>query len=236
MPTMRIVQLMIVAALILPCFNNLLRAQPVVSIVGKETLDLGAVPFGVQERDVAITNTGNSTLIIVSIDSGAAAAHIDRREIAPGDTAMLHVSLDVEPRRLWAVVAVETNDPKRRFVNIRLTARIFAPVSVEELGSDGFDRVGQVSRRTVRLANETKEPLTLVPEPDSTYCSNGSVAVDMRSPTMIYPKEGTLVTLEYVPGHVGPGHCIVWFTVREFATSPVRIFIAYRATGWPNAR
>ncbi|MBS1911282.1 MAG: hypothetical protein JST22_04795 [Bacteroidetes bacterium] len=236
MPTNHTVRLPFIVLPMMLFWIGVLCAQPAVSLVGPESIELGQVQWGTYRREVSIANTGNRPLVIVAITSREATARIDRDTIAPGDTAVLRMSLDVEPGRLWAVVAVETNDPQCRFVNIRITARAFEPVLVEWLESRGSSYVNEAMQRPVRLTNKTTEPLTLVPDLNDSYCTNGSFALDLRAPITIYPNEETIVMAECVPSRVGPGHCILYLAVRELPIPPIRLDIYYRADERPFHR
>jgi hypothetical protein len=102
-------------------------AAPRVHVVGGEQVDLGRGRPGRFVRDLAITNAGTDTLVIIGINSGCGCliGEPDRRELGPGDTA--HVQLTVETSGQVAEewrksLSIMTNDPRRPVVDVTVRA------------------------------------------------------------------------------------------------------------------
>lgn len=102
-------------------------AAPRIHVVGGEQIDLGRGRPGRLLRELAITNAGDDTLTIISISSGCGCliGEPDRRELGPGDTARVQITIETTGQiaEVWQKsLTIATNDPRRPIVEVAVRA------------------------------------------------------------------------------------------------------------------
>lgn len=169
-------------------------AAPRVHVVGGEQIDLGRGRPGRFVRQLAITNTGSDTLVIIAISSGCGClvGEPDRRALAPGDTA--HVQITVETTgqvaEQWQkALTITTNDPVRRELDVTVRASFRHDLRLHSL-------INTVRREpcdgpcvwTIELENIGEDSL-VVASPLAEEMRGLVVSFDMAAPRTLAPGE-----------------------------------------------
>jgi hypothetical protein len=95
---------------------------------------MGAVPADQKtEREFTLENVGTSTLVIenTSASCGCTAAVADKKELAPGETTLLHVGYDPRVNSdfgkfVQKQVRIKSNDPVVPLAEFTITAEVAA--------------------------------------------------------------------------------------------------------------
>ncbi len=125
--------LLLALALLAACAPSAPRISPAVT-----ELDLGDVPNGqIISRDITLRNDGEAPLIVDSLSTscGCTTAALDAMQIAPGESAELHITFDsgahgpdlVGP--LLRHVYIDSNDPQQPETVIALSVNITPPAA-----------------------------------------------------------------------------------------------------------
>ncbi len=132
--------------------------------------DFGVVPGGfVVYHNFALRNTGSDTLVITRVKPtcGCTAAPLSSDRIAPGDTAMISVSLDTSKLhgKVRKFVNVDCNDPINPYYKITFDARIDSleqTISVDPAAADFGDfESGKAPRVDLKITNTGSAALNL---------------------------------------------------------------------------
>jgi hypothetical protein len=88
-------------------------------------------------RDVGVSNTGNSTLLVeeISTSCGCTTATLEPMQLAPGATGTLHIAFDSGAHGpeltgpLVRQIFINSNDPEQPEVTVELAANVTPPVT-----------------------------------------------------------------------------------------------------------
>jgi hypothetical protein len=175
------------------------NAAPRVHVVGGEQVDLGRGRPGRFVRDLAITNSGSDTLVIIAIGSGCGClvGEPDRRELGPGDTARVQLTIETSGQvaEAWSkALTITTNDPVRPVVDVTVRVSFRHDVRLRSL-------INTVHREpcdgdcawTIELENIGEMPLTVQP-PLAEEMRGLDVRFDVHEPRVLAPGETLRVT------------------------------------------
>ncbi|MCC7019368.1 MAG: DUF1573 domain-containing protein [Ardenticatenales bacterium] len=98
------------------------------------TVDMGTIPGDkATEKDFTIRNIGTALLVIedASASCGCTAAHVGKKELAPGETSQVRVSYDPrvnseQGKFVQKQVRIKSNDPKTPLVEFTIQADVAA--------------------------------------------------------------------------------------------------------------
>lgn len=182
--------------------------KPKIEIVGGDVVDWGNVPPGVLKRVVKITNTGNGMLDISQIkpSCGCTTAPLDKKNLAPGDTASMEVSVDVahSSGAIAKNMTVYSNDSTNPAVLVTLKANLvrdltaipeFFPISQEATA-------GQEFATSVALKNTGSTPMSVGP-PRLDEAAEILVRFDQTAPVMLGPGDSTTLVAHVRPLKAG---------------------------------
>lgn len=158
----------IIAAFILSMTASL-NAQPKLTVLEGTTKDWTEVKpeESPLTTDFTIKNTGTELLVISNVrpTCGCTTAPLDRDSLMPGETANLHVSLNIggSAGKLSKQIRIYSNDPENKTEVITLKANIIRPVSIRPSTYLQFRemQVGTQAQASLFLKNNTSESLTL---------------------------------------------------------------------------
>jgi len=121
---------------------TLAACAPKPAISAEETLfDFGEVVNGnIVSRDVAITNTGQGTLVVetISTSCGCTTATLDPMTLEPGQSGTLHIEFDSGAHgpeltgTLTRQIFIVSNDPEQPELLVEFTATVLPPDSPSE--------------------------------------------------------------------------------------------------------
>lgn len=137
--------------------------EPKIKVHPGTTLDLGDMYQGQKiGRTVTLTNIGNDTLRITGVKAqcGCTATLIDKKEVAPNDSAKLDITFDSQSwlGKVTKQVYITSNDTTNSKLTVNLTANI---IQILKLTPPyfGFDntKVDSEYVRTVTITNPSQE-------------------------------------------------------------------------------
>lgn len=109
-------------------------AQPVIHIIGGDTVDWGRTTPGRLTREVGIVNIGTETLKIDRVEPscGCTTAPLNKSTIAPGDTATMSVAVDLPGTsgRQTKHISIHSNDVAHPMIGLTLTAEVVRIITV----------------------------------------------------------------------------------------------------------
>lgn len=154
---------------IIPFFALNLMAQPKVEIMGGDTKDWGKVTLKQSplKHNMVIKNTGNEVLKISRLKPtcGCTTAPLTKKELKPGESTTVEVSLSIQGNsgKLNKQIAVESNDPKRSYLNYMLIAEVVLPLTVSPTTYLPFNnlQVGLEAKAVLKIKNTSETPITL---------------------------------------------------------------------------
>ncbi len=131
-------------------------------LIRRDTRDFGSVMVGTKvTHRYRIRNGGTTPLIIrkISTSCGCTVARVDRTSLPPGERCIISAELTVRPGSNSQHVYLNTNDPNRPRVALKLLARGLERVLLEPSGFDFPElRLGTMQTDTVRLAAGDGKP------------------------------------------------------------------------------
>jgi hypothetical protein len=149
--------------LIIVISSPLLSDEPKIKVHPSTTIDLGDMYQGQKmSKTVTITNVGDDTLKITGVKAqcGCTATLIDKKEVAPNDSAKLDITFDSQSwnGKVTKQVYISSNDTSNAKLTLQLTANI---IQVLKLNPPyfGFDntKVDSEYIRTVMITNPSSE-------------------------------------------------------------------------------
>jgi hypothetical protein len=185
-----------------------LTAQPKLQIGGGGTFDWGTIndvskPLTAK---VELKNTGNQELLISEVKPGCGctAAKPEKSKLAPNETTVIDVSLNIGANvgQLMKSVTITTNAQPDPVQTLILKANIQRPVHVEP----SFVMmppmyVGQEVSGTAKLKNNMKVPITL-----TSAAFNNGVKSSLKLPYTLKPEEQIDVTMTVKPTEEQKGY------------------------------
>lgn len=137
--------------------------EPKIKVHPSTTIDIGDMYQGQKiGRTVIIKNIGNDTLKITGVKAqcGCTATLIDKKEVAPNDSAKLDITFDSQSwlGKVTKQVYITSNDTSNSKLTLQLTANIIQILKLNP-AFFGFDntKVDSEYVRTVTITNPSQE-------------------------------------------------------------------------------
>ncbi|HVZ41430.1 MAG TPA: DUF1573 domain-containing protein [Candidatus Kapabacteria bacterium] len=199
--------------------------KPKIMIVGGDSVSWGRVSPGTLQRELKIVNVGGDTLRISDVhpSCGCTTAPLDRKNLGPGDTGVVKISLDALNRKgdLHKSISITTNDSARPRIDVPLTAFV---VREMELYPDFFPVVdsakpGVERATTITVRNIGDKPVKV----DAPFMQNAPEMVvwfDQTAPKELAPGDSMKVTAHVKPIKAGTTSAEVIFNT-DSKNSPI---------------
>jgi len=167
-------------------------------IVGGDSVNWGRTAPGLLKHAIKLVNVGGDTLRIKDVHPGCGCttAPLDKKDLGPGDTATVDVTLDAKSRSglLHKSLTLTTNDSARPSIvmaliaeierDITMTTDIFPPVMVSKVGEEGTT--------TLSMRNASDHPISL--EAPMQSPSPLLIKFDMTGPRTLAPGDSMSIT------------------------------------------
>ncbi|MDB5033844.1 MAG: hypothetical protein JWQ98_1085 [Chlorobi bacterium] len=177
---------------------------PKIEIVGGNTVAWGKVPPGKLKKSIKVTNTGGDTLRITNVhpSCGCTTDSLDKKVLAPGDTATIHVQIDMVTRTgpQSKSLTVTSNDSTQKDLIISLTADIIRDVVAvpEMFPVINSAKAGREDTSAVLIKNLSNAPITVQP-PEISNPGEMVVRFDMTSPKVLQPGDSMKIVAHVKP-------------------------------------
>ncbi|MES2764592.1 MAG: DUF1573 domain-containing protein [Bacteroidota bacterium] len=151
------------------CMFTTAYAQPKIQIEGGDTYDWGKVKPAQSplKTTLKVKNAGNQELKIsdVKVGCGCTTTGIAKKELAPGETTTLDISLNIGTNTggLTKTVTIMSNDPAASTKMILLKAEIVRAIQFSPSQYFAFNdmKIGRESVSTVKIKNTTAQDIIL---------------------------------------------------------------------------
>lgn len=142
------------------------QSQPLLRVIGGDTVNWGAVGAGKLRRTVQITNVGTDTLRITAVQPscGCTTAPLERRELGPGDTTTMTIAIGVAGSGVEKKqVAIRSNDPQSPLKTLYLQAYVERDVVATPVSFpiNRGARIDSAYRATVEIENVSDTTVVL---------------------------------------------------------------------------
>ncbi len=200
---------------------------PKLMIVGGDSIAWGRVAPGVLKYDLKIVNAGGDTLRITEVhpSCGCTTAPLDKRNLGPGDTAHVAVSVDVASRTgdQHKSLTITSNDSTRKVLVLPLTAFVVRELVMHPEYFPVIDsaKTGVEKPSTITIVNTGTEPYTIQP-PTLTTAAEMLVRFDMTAPHDVAPGDSLRVTAFVKPIHEGTSSAEVVFNTSNKNTPTLK--------------
>lgn len=207
MKRMHLLWMFLLAAGFIACTGNSAVAQGKLEIIGGSTYDWKDVAPGKLNTVIQVKNAGTGDLKISDVrpSCGCTAAPIDKKELKPGETGKINVTLDVSSRTgaVEKTITVYSDDPSNASQVITLKANVKRPVSFNpaQYFLVNNAKVGVASQATVTVVNSGDADLTVFP-PEFVQ-GNVKVAFDMKDKKTLKPGEQLALNASITPQAAG---------------------------------
>ena len=192
----------IIAVSIFALMSISLYAQPKIEISNNATYDWGRVKASepMLKTVMVFKNVGTEPLKIYSVSPacGCTTAPLTKTEIAPGDTAQLPISLNISSYtgKVNKTIAVHTNDPEHRSIDISLNAFVVRPLSLfPNILNFANLIVGEQSVAKIVLNNTSDNSIKI----NSVEVTPKELKVNIKSGDEIKPGENFALEADYTP-------------------------------------
>lgn len=217
---------LIVSSLAAAIVPNELSASPRIEIVGGERVDLGRGRPGRYVHQLAISNAGDDTLHILSINSdcGCLVGELDRTAIGPGDTARVQLTVETSGQVVdrWSrAIGIASNDPARPVVDVIVHVAFQHDLRLETLiNTIHRERCDDGCQWTIALENISDDDL-LVNPPFIEEMRGVSVEFDLLKPRLLAPGKRVVITgrVRVIGGEDIPSARVVIATSGQFDPS-----------------
>lgn len=172
-----------------------LFAQPKLEIEGGTTKDWGTVNYKQTplKTDFVIKNAGTEVLKLQEPQPscGCTSAPLDKTEIQPGETTVMHVTLDVNSNGfITKTIALQSNDPAQPKTTIYLKANIERALSVAPAYmAFGAVEVGQTATSKLVVHNYSAQDITL-----SDITATNGMSINLKGNVVV--KAGASIDVE----------------------------------------
>ena len=210
--------------------------KPKILIVGGDSINWGKVGPGVLKRQLKIVNAGGGTLKIGEVrpSCGCTTAPLDRKELAPGDTGTVEVSMDVANKSggQHKTLTINSNDSTRPALVIGLTADVMRDLTTvpETFRMVAEAKTGQEDTTSIQITNTGSEAVTLEP-PTLPQAPEMLVRFDMNGPLQLAPGESVRVVAHVRPIKEGPSSTDVVFPTSSKIMPQLKVSLMVNATG-----
>jgi hypothetical protein len=180
------------------------KGPPKIKIVGGDSVNWGKVAPGLLKHDVKIINVGGDTLKIIGVhpSCGCTTAPIDKKNIVPGDTAIVSVTMDVTSKsgEQHKSLSIASNDSTRQSVGVVLLANVVREVTVTPDFFPVVDngKVGVEDTSVVEIKNTGDAPVT-IEAPTLPNAPEMVIRFDMTAPRTLAPGEAMRVKAHVKP-------------------------------------
>lgn len=180
---------------------------PKLEVVGGETVDWGDVGDGKLEHTLKIVNVGGDTLRISDVkpSCGCTTAPLDKDMLLAGDTAIVHLTMDVAGRQgaTTKSLRIMSNDSTSPTTTVQLKANVIQHVVANPNYFNVSDvEPGKEGSSTIQLVNVGKEPVTVQP-PKELDTPLMAVQFDMKEPVTLQVGDSLAVTVRATPLNSG---------------------------------
>lgn len=171
---------------------------------------------GYVETDLRIKNvatSGNLNIVEVRPGCGCTTAEPDKRSLAPGEEAIVHIKLNISPTQigpLHKAVTVRTvhgTDTLSKVVTLKVDVQRMVNVTPAGYIAINNARVGQASTATVTITNPSTVPITL-----TKVVTEGSLKADLADNTVLAPSARLEVKVSLTPEKAGQFYGLLRFT------------------------
>lgn len=171
---------------------------------------------GYVETDLRIKNVATSgTLNIVEVrpGCGCTSAEPDKRALAPGEEAIVHIKLNISPTQsgpLHKAVTVRTvhgTDTLSKVVMLKVDVQRMVSMSPVGYIAINNARVGQASTAVVTITNPGTQPVTI-----TKVATEGGLKADLAENTVLAPSARREVTVTLTPEKAGQFYGLLRFT------------------------
>ncbi len=222
---------MLLAFAALLCMSVAASAFPKIEIVGGTIHDWGLIK---ETKDplrtkIYIKNIGDDTLRIIDVhpSCGCTTAPISKKAIAPRDSAMLDITMNINNQqgKFSKSIAITSNDPDSRETRLFLKAEVYKPIIVFPQFMSFTDlRIGRKTTAKSVLTNETAVPIKItkveVTPPD--------LSVTLKEGSVIDPKKSIDVEASYTPTSAGR------FNTKIIIKTDCKEAPEFSISGWGN--
>lgn len=190
-------------------FSCTLSAQPKLEIVQTdhlkgETYDWGTISFKQSplKADVTLKNAGTEKLTLndPKPTCGCTTAPLEKKELAPGESTVMHITLNVSHAGpVTKSISLTSNDPTSGTKIMYLKANIERALNISPsyLSFNELE-VGKESSVMVKISNSSKEDVTV-----SEFTASNGATVDLKKPVVIKAGGEVSLTAFAKPDKVG---------------------------------
>jgi hypothetical protein len=210
--------------------------KPKIMIVGGDSISWGKVGPGVLKRELKIVNAGGGTLKIGDVrpSCGCTTAPLDKKELGPGDTGTVEVSMDVTTRSggQHKTLTINSNDSTRPALVIGLTADVMRDLTTvpETFRMVSEAKTGVEDTTSIQITNTGTEPVTVEP-PTIPQAPEMIVRFDMSAPRQLAPGESLRVVAHVRAIKEGPSSTDVIFPTSSKIMPQLKVSLMVNATG-----
>ena len=170
--------------------------------------DWGVVAPGKLEAEIAIKNVGTGPLQIENVrpSCGCTTAPLDDYLLDPGQTTIMHVTLDASRREgpQSKSIVIYSDDPESSTKIVKLTAQVQRDISFEpDVQYLIFQNatVGQETSASIRVTNKSAEPLTIYAP---VVADGANVTFNLQDEKVLQPGEEFLLVATTTPENDEP--------------------------------
>ena len=192
----------LIAIAIFSLMSVSLYAQPKIEISNNATYDWGRVNAAtpVLHTTMVFKNVGNEPLKIYSVSPacGCTTAPLTKTEIAPGDTALLPISLNISSYsgKVNKSISVHTNDPENRTKDITLTTFVVRPLTLFPNFLNFSSLIaGEQTTAKIVLSNTADQSIKI----KSMEVTPNNLKVNIKEGDEIKPGENFALEANYTP-------------------------------------
>ncbi len=201
--------LLSLAAFGVMAFSCTLSAQPKLEIVENdhlkgETYDWGTISFKQSplKADITLKNSGTEKLTLndPKPTCGCTTAPLEKKELAPGESTTMHVTLNVSHAGpVTKSISLTSNDPNSATKIMYLKANIERALNLSPSYLSFSDlEVGKESTVTVKVVNSSKEDVTI-----SDFSASNGAKINLDKPVVIKAGGEVSLTASAKPDKVG---------------------------------
>lgn len=184
------------------------KCQPILRIIGGDTVNWGKVGAGKLRRTVEITNIGTDTLRITEVkpSCGCTTAPLDRKVLAPGDTGEMTIVMGVAGvgvERKQVVIVSNDGESPSRVVHLYATVVHDVMVSPASFPINRSAKLDSAYRAEVEIVNISDKAITISRPSVADTVKEARVRLWMDSPIVLQPQGRFQLPVEITPKVAG---------------------------------